>query len=80
MDLHDVGLKRGGIEKALSQIDCKTVCVGISSDVLYPPEEQKSIASLIRNSEYEEIESIHGHDAFLIEFDQLERIIRKFLN
>ncbi len=79
MDKHDVGISRNGIKETLQQINCKTEIVGISSDVLYPAEEQKEIASMIPNATYSEIKSIHGHDAFLIEFDQLNKIIRNFL-
>ncbi len=80
MDNHDVGIGRGGIDKALSTIKCKTEVVGITSDILYPIDEQKRIASMIKNASYTEINSIHGHDAFLIEFDQLDKIIRNFLS
>jgi len=80
MDAHDVGVGRGGIKKALSNINCKTQCIGINSDLLYPAEEQKKIASMIPEATYLELDSIHGHDAFLIEFDQLDKIIRNFLN
>lgn len=80
MDAHDVGLDRGGIKNALQSIKCKTECVGINSDLLYPIEEQKQITSMIPNATYSEINSIHGHDAFLIEFDQLDKIIRNFLD
>jgi len=80
MDNHDVGIGRGGIEKALQLIKCKTECVGISSDILYPANEQKKITDMIPNATYSEIDSIHGHDAFLIEFEQLDKIIRNFLN
>jgi len=79
MDLHDVGYMRGGIKKALSSITAKTLCIGINSDILYPAEEQKEIASQISGAEYAEIESDVGHDAFLIEFDQLEKIFSKFI-
>ncbi len=79
MDLHDVGYQRGGIKNALSSIKAKTLCIGISSDILYPPSEQNEIVSLIHGAEYAEIESNVGHDAFLIEFEQLENIIRRFL-
>ncbi|MEE9430902.1 MAG: homoserine O-acetyltransferase [Melioribacteraceae bacterium] len=80
MDLHDVGKRRGGVKKILSKIKCKTTCVGISSDVLYPPNEQKEIAKNIPNANYVEINSPHGHDAFLIEFEQLGEIIKNFIS
>ena len=80
MDMHDIGKDRGGIETALRNIKCRVNCIGISSDILYPLEEQKEMANSIPNATYSEISSIHGHDAFLIEFEQLDKIIREFLN
>jgi homoserine O-acetyltransferase len=79
MDSHDVGKDRGGIAKALKGIKAKTMCVGIDSDILYPVEEQKDIKDHIPKAEYAEINSLHGHDAFLIEFEQLDKIIREFI-
>ena len=80
MDNHDLGIDRGDISEVLKNIKCKTECIGISSDILYPAYEQKLIAENIPRASYSEINSIHGHDAFLIEFDQLDSIIRKFLD
>lgn len=80
MDLHDVALNRGKLDEVLGSIKIPTLTVGISSDILYPAEEQKRIAELIPNSTYAQIDSIHGHDAFLIEFEQMEKLISLFFD
>lgn len=79
MDLHDVGLDRGGTEQALSTIKASTLCIGVDSDILYPAHEQQAIASRIPNAEYAEIKSKFGHDAFLVEFEQMKEIVGNFL-
>lgn len=79
MDLHDVAYNRGNLDNILGNINIKALCIGISTDILYPASEQKQIAELIPNSEYAEINSVHGHDAFLIEFKQMENIIKPFI-
>jgi homoserine O-acetyltransferase/O-succinyltransferase len=79
MDSHDVSRDRGTMEDVLGSIDVPTLCLGVDSDVLYPVNEQKDLASMIPGAAYAEIQSIHGHDAFLIEFDQLNAFIPSFL-
>jgi len=80
MDLHDVGYKRGSVQDALGSIKAKSLNIGISSDVLYPIDEQIEIASMIHGAHFAQLNSIYGHDAFLIEFDQLQNLIENFLN
>jgi homoserine O-acetyltransferase/O-succinyltransferase len=80
MDLHDVARGRGELSDALASVKAKTLCVGISSDALYPAQDQRGLAELIPGAHYAEIQSIHGHDAFLIEFDQVNRLLRSFVH
>ena len=79
MDLHDVSSGRGSVATALGRISAKVLSIGIDSDVLYPVEEQKELAGLIPQARYAEIHSPHGHDAFLIEFEAMNKLIRDFL-
>ncbi|MFC2151418.1 homoserine O-acetyltransferase [Bacteroidota bacterium] len=77
---HNVGRKRGGIVKALDQIKANSLLIAISSDILFYPDEIKNIHKQISGSKYVEIESLYGHDGFLIETRQLTQIINDFLN
>lgn len=79
MDSHDVSRNRGSVKSALGSITARTLCIGVDSDVLYPATEQQQIAAQIPHAEYDEIASLHGHDAFLIELGQLNRIVADFL-
>ncbi|MGF1671154.1 MAG: homoserine O-acetyltransferase [Balneolaceae bacterium] len=78
MDSHDVARGRGSDEYVLNRVKIPVLVVGVDSDLLYPVEEQKELAKLLPNGLYREISSYHGHDAFLIEFEQLNKIIRQF--
>lgn len=79
MDSHDVGRGRGGAAEALSRIDIPVLVAGIDSDRLYPTPEQRELAGLLARGRYAEIRSPHGHDAFLIEFEQMNEAFKPFL-
>ena len=78
MDSHNVGRNRGSIPNALGLITARTLVLGIQSDVLFPPSEQQFLARHIPNAQYEEMNSLYGHDGFLVEFKPLAQIIRKW--
>jgi homoserine O-acetyltransferase len=80
MDSHDLGRGRGGVKSALAGVRIPTLLVGIRTDVLYLPREIEELARGIPGSELAWIESPHGHDAFLIEQDQVSDLVRGFRN
>ncbi len=79
MDSHNVGRKRGGVERALTQVKAQTQIIGISSDLLFPFEEQQFIARHIPGSQIEIIPSRWGHDGFLVEIEKLSTILNQFI-
>lgn len=80
MDSHHVGRGRQSVVQALSCIKARTLVVGIDQDILFPVAEQLFLQQNIPNSVYAEIKSPYGHDSFLVEFGQLNRIIHSFLS
>jgi homoserine O-acetyltransferase/O-succinyltransferase len=78
MDLHDIGYERGSVKDVLGSLRMPALCIGISSDVLYPVHEQRELASQIPRATYREIQSEDGHDAFLIEHGQMAGFLQEF--
>jgi len=79
MDSHNVGRSRNGIEKALVQVKAKTLIIGITTDILFPIEEQRKLWLHIPNYKLKTIESKYGHDGFLIEHESIVSHFKKFL-
>ncbi|MCU1344526.1 MAG: metX, partial [Acidimicrobiia bacterium] len=84
MDLHDVKRGRGDLRAALSRLKMPVRTIGIWSDVLYPSYQQREITDTLvalgLPSDYVEIDSAQGHDAFLIDTDQVNAAIGPFLD
>lgn len=68
----------------LSKIRAQIHIVAIDSDLFFLATENKETHKELSKTSvevfYNEIKSIHGHDAFLIEFDQLDKILRPIFN
>ena len=78
MDRHDIGDDRGGIEAALRALAAggtRLTGVGIEDDILYGPTQVHALVDTAAaagvDARYREIHSTKGHDAFLVEWDQL---------
>ena len=86
MDAHDIGRDRGGVEAALRQLAAAGVGltgIGIEGDILYGPRQVRALleaaATAGVRAAYREIASTKGHDAFLVEWDQLTTLLREAL-
>lgn len=80
LNRHDVGRGRGGLNKALASITVPTMIVGVDTDILYPYHQQEHLSRNIGNLlAMAKLSSPVGHDAFLTESRQMDRILRHFL-
>jgi homoserine O-acetyltransferase len=86
MDRHDIGAGRGGLSAALGALalsGTRLTALGIEDDILYGPRQVRVLADTAAaagvRSRYRELRSDKGHDAFLVEWAQLDVIIREAL-
>ncbi|KAF7716488.1 Homoserine O-acetyltransferase [Penicillium ucsense] len=86
LDTHDVSRHRANpdaedpVRAALSQIEQPALVIGIESDGLFTFAEQQEIAAGVPDSRLERIDSPEGHDAFLLQFEQVNRHIVAFFH
>jgi len=84
--LKSIDVTDGNLENEinLDTIEANIHIVGVDSDLFFTAQENKEthkkLALTKANVTYSEITSVHGHDAFLIEYDQLEKIISPIFN
>jgi len=82
MDLYDVG-RDGGEANWLRRIEAPVSLVGIRSDWLFPSGPIRAFGDRLRelgkDVEYHELDSPHGHDAFLKEWEQMTEAIGPFV-
>lgn len=80
MNSHDIGRDRGGVPAALRRIEARAVVAGVTSDRLYPLAQQAEIADCIPGAgPVRVVESPYGHDSFLIEVDQIAKLVGELL-
>ncbi|KAK9459373.1 Alpha/Beta hydrolase protein [Lipomyces oligophaga] len=81
LDTHDISRDRAqDVHVALSSLTQPALVIGIESDGLFTFAEQQEIASYMPNARLEKIDSPEGHDAFLLEFAEVNRLIVDFLS
>lgn len=84
MDLYSLGYGFPSYQKGVARIRAKCLIIGVSSDMLFPQEEQKAVYRILKNEgrevQFRLLESTAGHDAFLVEVDFFLGEIKSFLN
>ena len=85
MDLHDLGRNRADAEAAFESMRKKNfLAVGINSDILFPAWQVQEVAETASDAGvyalYREIRSDAGHDAFLLETEQVSNILKEFFD
>lgn len=83
MDYFDLAQPYGNLEQAFAKVKAKFLVISFSSDWLFPSYQSKEIVSACRRvgaeAIYTEIQTDYGHDAFLLESEQLTSLITNFL-
>lgn len=79
----DVTEGKGPAVEVLNKIESQIHIIGIESDLFFKSDENRETLKLLQPKlsqvSYHEITSIHGHDAFLIEYEQLNSIVTSIL-
>lgn len=78
----DIAKGKASFEEAVKPIQSTIIQIAIDSDLFFVKDENRKtkvrLDQLNIKNEYHEIASIHGHDAFLIEFEQLSRLLKPY--
>ena len=85
MDWFDIAEHGGSIDKGLGRLEVRrALVIGVTTDILFPSRQQREIADHMRATgtevEYVEIDSVNGHDAFLIDDAHFSPVVRKFFD
>lgn len=75
----DITRNTASFEDLISKTDAQIHIIGINSDLFFTPSENREtyeeLQKMNKKVSYGEIDSIHGHDAFLIEYKQLDNLL-----
>jgi homoserine O-acetyltransferase len=80
VDSHNIARGRADVAEVLRGIKAKVLVVAITSDILFPPSDHAVMVENIPSVEYRLINSPFGHDGFLVEYEQLDSIIKDFMS
>jgi homoserine O-acetyltransferase len=83
MNDHDITKPYGSLKAALKRIKAEVLMIGIDTDMIFPSKYMiefiKKLNAVGGRGSFEEISSIQGHDAFLVDIDKIGPIISEFI-
>jgi homoserine O-acetyltransferase len=84
MDLYDLSKGHASLEEAVAGVQAKVLLLAVDSDILVRSKEVEDLHHALcaagKRSRYALIHSIHGHDSFLIEMDQIRAQLTSFFD
>ncbi|KJE93474.1 homoserine O-acetyltransferase [Capsaspora owczarzaki ATCC 30864] len=84
MDLFDLGQGFESLDAAFHRIDMPALVLGVESDILFPEWQQRQVANKLRTTGnqsvvYYQLDSIYGHDTFLIDVNSVGKAVKGHL-
>ena len=83
LDQFDLAAAHDSLDTAFAPVQSQTLVVGFTSDWLFPPEQNRAIATALlragKQASYAELSTDLGHDSFLLESPKLYALVRDFL-
>lgn len=83
MDLFDLGADQPSFEAGAARIRARCLIVGVPTDLLFPVDTQRELAQVLTaaglDCRLRVLDSIYGHDSFLVEVETLTPILKEFL-
>lgn len=83
MDYFDLAARYGSLELAFARAEARFLITSYNTDWLFPSTQSEELVTALlranRDTTYLELESVYGHDSFLIEVDQLAELLVPFL-
>ncbi|XP_046328344.2 acetyltransferase efuC-like [Haliotis rufescens] len=84
MDLFDVAEGFSSLEEGLSQVTCPAMIIGVQTDILFPIWQQRKLAQVLQDAgndsvTFYELNSMYGHDTFLLDLNGVGTAVKGFL-
>ncbi len=85
MDIYDATEGFDSLEAALAPIELQSVrVIGVKTDILWPLHQQEQQANAFAangvQTEFRPLDSIQGHDSFLVDYDRFRPAVGRYLN